>query len=100
MSLEIRKKPEGSKLVVELEGRLDTITAQQLEKELRTAVDGVTELVFEMTGLTYITSAGLRVISAAMKVMKKQGHMVLRNMSPDVREVFDVTGLSNIMNIE
>ncbi len=100
MSLNIRKKSEGSKLVVELAGRLDTITSQQLEKELRTAVNGVTELVFDMSELTYITSAGLRVLSTAMKVMKKQGHMLMRNMQPDVREVFDVTGLSNVMDIE
>ena len=99
--MEITKISEGSKLTVVVDGRLDTITSQQLEKELRTSVNGVTELVFDLEKLTYITSSGLRVLSAAYKVMKQQqGHMVMRNMQPDVRDVFDATGLSARMEIE
>ena len=98
--MEISKVNEGSKLTIALDGRLDTITSQQLEKELRTSINGITELVFDFEKLTYITSAGLRVVSAAQKVMNKQGSLVIRNTQPDVREVFDVTGLSDIMNIE
>ena len=98
--MEISKITEDSKLTIALNGRLDTITSQQLEKELRTSINGITELVFDFEKLTYITSAGLRVLSAAQKVMNKQGSLVIRNMQPDVREVFDVTGLSDIMNIE
>ena len=87
----IKKKSEGEKLTVSLEGRLDTITSQQLEKELRLCIEGVTELIFDLEKLTYITSAGLRVISSAMKVMKQQkGRMVLRNTQPDVQEVFNL----------
>ena len=96
----ITQTRDGGRLTVAPDGRLDTITSQQLEKELRTAVDGVTELVFDFEKVPYITSAGLRVLSAAMKVMKRQGRMVIRNMQDDVREVFDVTGLSDIMEIE
>lgn len=98
--MEIITTREGSRLTVALDGRLDTITSQQLEKELRTAVNGVEELVFDFEKLSYITSAGLRVLASAQKVMNRQGRMVICNMQPDVREVFDVTGLSDIMEIE
>ena len=98
--MEIIKDKEGSKLTIILDGRLDTITSQQLEKELRTSINGITELVFDFEKLTYITSAGLRVLSVAQKVMNKQGSLIIRNTQPDVREVFDVTGLSDIMHIE
>ena len=98
--MEISKTREGSKLTVALEGRRDTITSQQLEKELRTSIDGVTELVFDLEKLVYITSAGLRVLSAAYKVMRRQGSMKILNSQPDVKEVFDITGLTAVMGIE
>ena len=98
--MEIRKNIEDSKLTLALDGRLDTITSQQLEKELRTSISGVTELVFDFENLSYITSAGLRVLSAAQKVMKRQGHVKIINVQPDVMEVFEVTGLSDILEIE
>ena len=98
--MEITRISEGSRLTIAVDGRLDTITSRQLEKELRTSVNGVTELIFDFEKLTYITSSGLRVLSSAQKVMKKQGRMVMRNMQPEVREVFDATGLSNHMEIE
>lgn len=98
--MEIRKKREGNTLTLELEGRLDTITSQQLEKELRTSIDGVTELIFDFENLSYITSAGLRVLSVAQRVMNRQGRMKIIRTQPDVKEVFDVTGLSDVMEIE
>ena len=98
--MEIRKNREGNTLTLSLDGRLDTITSQQLEKELRTSIDGVTELVLDFEHLSYITSAGLRVVSVAQKVMNRQGHLKILRMQPDVREVFDVTGLADLMDIE
>ena len=98
--MEIRKEKEGTRLTLALDGRLDTITSQQLEKELRTSIDDVTELIFDFENLSYITSAGLRVLSVAQKVMNRQGRLTIKNTQPDVREVFDVTGLSDIMEIE
>ena len=98
--MEIIKTKDGGKLTIALDGRLDTITSQQLEKELRTSINDITELVFDFEKLTYITSAGLRVLSVAQKVMNKQGSLLIRNTQPDVMEVFDVTGLSDIMDIE
>ena len=67
----ITKTQEGSKLTVAVEGRLDTNTAPRLEGELRTAVEGITELVFDLSALEYVSSAGLRVLLSAQKVMNK-----------------------------
>ena len=98
--MNIVKKQEESALTVALEGRLDTVTAPQLEGELRTAVNGVTELIFDLDGLEYISSAGLRVLLSAQKVMNKQGSMTIRNVKPEIMEIFDVTGFVDILNIE
>ncbi len=97
--MEIKTAKEDGVWTIALDGRLDTLTSRQLEAELRTGIEGVKELVFDFERLSYITSAGLRVVSAAQKVMNRQGRMVIRNMQEDVREVFDVTGLSDLMEI-
>ena len=98
--MKINKKQEGSKLVIALEGRLDTTTAPDLEKELKTSLDGVTDLTLDLTNLDYISSAGLRVLLSAHKTMMKQGQMKVTNASDIVKEVFDVTGFSDILTIE
>ena len=96
----ISQNKEGSKLTITLDGRLDTTTAPELETELKTALDGVTELVFDIKDLAYISSAGLRVLLSAQKVMNKQGSMVIRGASEEVMEIFDVTGFVDILTIE
>ena len=98
--MNIQKKKDGSALTVALAGRLDTVTAPQLEGELRSATDGVTALVFDLAGLDYISSAGLRVLLSAQKVMNRQGSMSIRNVSETIMEIFDVTGFTDILNIE
>lgn len=98
--MNITKNLEGSKLTVALEGRLDTTTSPALETELRTSVDGVTELVFDLANLEYISSAGLRVLLSAQKVMNKQGEMKITNVKPEIMEIFDVTGFVDILTIE
>ena len=98
--MNITQNKDGSKLTMSLEGRLDTTTAPQLESELKTALDGVTELVFEIKDLAYISSAGLRVLLSAQKIMNKQGSMVIRGASEEVMEIFDVTGFVDILTIE
>ena len=96
----IEKKLDGSVLDIALQGRLDTTTSPQLENELKTALDGITELIFDLAGLEYISSAGLRVLLSAQKTMNKQGSMTIRNVNSDVMDVFDVTGFVDILNIE
>ena len=98
--MKINKKQDGSKLVIALEGRLDTTTAPDLEKELKTSLDGVTDLTLDLTNLDYISSAGLRVLLSTHKTMMKQGQMKLTNASDIVKEVFDVTGFSDILTVE
>jgi anti-sigma B factor antagonist len=96
----INKKQDGSALVVALEGRLDTTTAPELEQELKNSLDGVTDLTLDMDKLDYISSAGLRVLLSAHKTMMKQGQMKVINASEIVKEVFEVTGFCDILNIE
>ena len=96
----INKTIDAGSLTVALEGRLDTTTAPQLEAELKASLPGVTSLIFDFSQLEYISSAGLRVILYAQKVMNKQGTMVLRHVNEMVMEVFEITGFSTILTIE
>ena len=95
----IQRKQDGSKLTMELGGRLDTTTAPELEAEVK-QLDGVTDLVFDMTSLEYVSSAGLRVLLAAQKTMNKQGSMVVRGANDDLKDIVEVTGFSDILTIE
>ncbi|MBQ6716613.1 MAG: STAS domain-containing protein [Clostridia bacterium] len=96
----IDKKANGAELTIALTGRLDTTTAPQLEGELRTSLAGVTDLCLDFAGLEYLSSAGLRVILAAQKVMNRQGSMVIKNVNDTIKEVFDITGFIDILTIE
>ena len=96
----INKTKEGTSLVIAVEGRLDTMTAPELETELRAGIDGVEELIIDFAGLDYISSAGLRVLLAAQKIMNRQGEMVIKNVNDEVMEVFEVTGFVDILTIE
>ena len=98
--LNIDKKAEASTLTVSLSGRLDTVTAPELENELKGSLDGVTELVMDMEKLEYISSAGLRVLLSAQKIMGKQGAMKVTHVSEAIMEIFDVTGFADILTIE
>ena len=98
--MNIRTSAESTKLTIALEGRLDTTTAPQLESELGTALDNVTDLVFDLADLDYISSAGLRVLLSAQKKMNKQGSMIVRRSKPEIMEIFDVTGFTDILTLE
>lgn len=99
-NMTINKKSEGEKLTLTLSGRLDTNTSPALEAELKHSVDGVKELIFDFSDVKYISSAGLRILLAAQKVMNRQGSMKLTGVSADVMEVFEITGFSDIVTIE
>ena len=98
--MNILKQKEGAALTIGLEGRLDTVTAPQLEGELRADLDGVTELILDLKDLDYISSAGLRVLLSTQKTMNRQGSMTIRNVKPEIMEIFDVTGFVDILSIE
>ncbi len=95
----INKNLEGTKLEFSLVGRLDTTTAPMLEAELKQSLEGITELVFDFEKLEYISSAGLRILLAAQKMMNKQGSMTVKNVNEVIAEVFEVTGFSDILTI-
>ena len=91
---------EGNKLTIALSGRLDTTTAPKLETELKQNISGVEELVLDLAALEYLSSAGLRVLLSAQKVMNRQGHMVVRNVNEIIMEIFEVTGFVDVLTIE
>ena len=98
--MKIEKNLNEKNLVVALEGRLDTTTAPQLEEELKTGLEGVTDLVIDLSKLEYVSSAGLRVLMSAFKIMRNKGKMKITNANELVKEVFEVTGFSDILPIE
>ena len=98
--MNIVKETKGAILNLALEGRLDTTTAPQLEAELKASMGGITELNLDFEKLEYLSSAGLRVLLAAQKVMNRQGSMVIHHVNDTIHEVFEVTGFIDILTIE
>ena len=98
--MNINQIKNGTELTIGLADRLDTTTAPELEKALKEALDGVTELTFDFAELAYISSAGLRVLLSTQKAMSRQGNMKIIHVSEIIMEIFDVTGFSDILTIE
>lgn len=96
----IDKRQDGEKLTVALTGRLDTTTAPELDEVVKGELVGVKSLTFDFGKLEYISSAGLRVLLSAQKIMNKQGEMEILGSSDELKEIFDVTGFSDILNIK
>ena len=96
----ITKEQNDKLLTVRIEGRLDTNTAPDLEEELKDSLEGIEELVLDVSGLDYISSAGLRVLLSAQKIMNKQGSMKLTGVRDEIMEIFEVTGFTDILTIE
>ncbi len=96
----IDKTLNGNELTITLTGRLDTVSAPQLENELKASLDGVESLTLDFAALDYLSSAGLRVLLAAQKIMNRQGRMVVRSVNETIAEIFDVTGFCDILTIE
>ena len=99
-TMTINKNQNGETLNIAIEGRLDTMTAPQLEAEITASVNGIRELILDISNLEYISSAGLRVLLSAQKIMNKQGKMIVRGATDAVMEIFDVTGFTDLLNIE
>ena len=96
----INKVKDGTALTLAVAGRLETITAPELETVIKSELDGITSLTFDLSELDYISSAGLRVLLAAQKTMNRQGEMKVTGANEIVMEIFDVTGFSDILTIE
>ncbi len=98
--MEIQKQLENTTLTVALVGRLDAVTAMELDKELKASLEGVKELIFDLAKLDYIASAGLRILLKYQKLMDKNGNeMKIKNVKVEVKEVLDMTGFSDFLNI-
>ena len=96
----ITETRKDTELTIVLNGRLDTITAPDLDREIHSSLADVTALTFDLAGLTYISSAGLRILLSAQKLMNKQGTMTVRNVQPEIMEIFAMTGFDEILIIE
>lgn len=100
MKLEITKEQANDRLTVFLKGRLDTITAPQLEGFLEKELEGITDLELDLKELEYISSAGLRVLLGAQKLMSRKGSMKLFHVQESVMEILEITGFVDILTIE
>ena len=98
--LNIQKNVENSAASFVLEGRLDTVTAPELEQSIKESIDGITDLLMDFEKLEYISSAGLRVLLSAQKIMNRQGTMKIVHVNETVMEIFEVTGFTDILTIE
>ena len=98
-TLAIELKTEGTDLRIILKGRLDTNTAPMLESELKNELDNKKNVIVEAADLEYISSAGLRVLLAIKKTIGKEGELYIDQVTEDVRDIFDVTGFSDILKI-
>jgi len=97
--MNIEKNLDGNTLTITLEGRLDINSAPELENQLEN-LENIEKIIFDFTKLEYLSSAGIRIILAVQNIMSKQGSMIIRNINEDVKEVFEITGLSSELNIE
>ena len=98
MTIEMKKNMD--EMIIEIAGRLDTITAPVLDKTINEELNGVTHLVLDLKGVEYISSAGLRVLLSAQKKMQKVGSMKVTNVCDSVMEVLEMTGFADILVIE
>ena len=98
--MNIIKNKNENVLNIALQGRLDTTTSPELEKELAGQLDGITDLCFDFGELDYISSAGLRILLSTQKIMNRQGKMTIKNVKPEIMDIFEVTGFTEILNIE
>ena len=87
-------------LTLQIQGRIDTKTAPELEDMLKSSLGGIKQLTIDLADVDYISSAGLRVLLIAQKTMNRQGNMTVRNVSQDIMDIFDVTGFSDILTIQ
>ena len=98
--MNINKVLEGKTLEIEITGRLDTITAPDLDAEIKQEMDNIDCLILNFKGVEYISSAGLRVLLSTQKSMNKKGKMIVKEVNDTVMEIFNITGFVDILTIE
>ena len=98
--MNIKPQKNGAKLVVKVEGRVDTVTSPALTEFFQKELSGITELELDLEKVDYVSSAGLRAILFAQKTMDKQGKMIVRKANKSVMEIFEITGFANVLDFE
>ena len=98
--MHINKTQDGNVLNVSLEGRLDTMTAPEFETAVKDDLNSVESMILDLANLEYVSSAGLRVILSIHKTLKAKNGLVIKNPNETVSEVFEVTGFSDILDIQ
>lgn len=97
--MNIKQKKENKQLTVSVSGRIDTVTAPQFYEFIKNGLEGVEELILDLSEVEYVSSAGLRVILFAQKMMNSQGSMKVTNVNSDIMETFELTGFTDILTI-
>ena len=98
--MKINKTLNKDELTLAISGELNTTTYQELEDVVKNSLNGIKKLVFDFKELEYISSAGLRVLLVSKKLMDQQGKLVVKNANSSVKEIFDITGFTNILDFE
>ena len=98
--MKITKQLNNKELVLLLEGELNSVTAPEFEAVIKNDLDNVEKLVIDCNKLSYLSSAGLRVLLVAQKIMSKNGKMTIRKVNKDVMEIFALTGFSAVLDFE
>ena len=98
--MKIQETRSGDELILSVEGRLDTVTAPEMMALLEKQLPTVSKLIIDMTNLEYISSAGIRTVVFAQRKLAGDDSLIIRNPNEMIREVFDVTGLTPLLNIE
>lgn len=97
--MKIKRNLDGEVLTLALEGRLDTLTTPDLEKEV-SDLKGIKKVIFDFEKLEYISSSGLRVLLSTQKIMNNQGEMIIKNSNMAIKKIFNVTGFADILKVE
>lgn len=98
--MEIIKSLNGDELILQVKGELNVANSKELEDVVSDSLGGIKKLVFDFTELEYISSAGLRILLIAQKIMIKQGEMIVRGCNENVMDIFTITGFKDILNIQ
>lgn len=99
--MKLNVKTQGKKMEVTLEGRMDSTTAPEFEREIFPQLEGITELILDFSDLAYLSSAGLRVLLSCQKKMNAaKGSMVVKHVNEIIMEVFEATGFDSILTVE
>ena len=98
--MKVDKTIENGKAVFRLEGRLDSTTSPELEKEIMDVIGDLNELVLDLKDLEYTSSAGMRVLLSAQRIMNSKGSMKVINVRSEIMDIFEITGFNQILTIE